>query len=133
MSKNYFISLAQDRCRLMLLFAIPTAVALSQWTGIFGCGWPRSSRVSLKTTPSWQLRYNASSLASSANATTYHKIEHSVWKAPCSLMGFPSIGKDPMKKWLHALLRAIGSLEYNAAEWMFITMFDAQNCTIASW
>ncbi len=82
----------------MVLFAIPMAVALSQWTGIFGRGWPRSLRVSLKIIPSWQFRNNAPSLASAANATTNRKIKHSVWKSPLSLMGFPSIGKDPMKK-----------------------------------
>jgi hypothetical protein len=48
-------------------------------------------------------------------------------------MGFPLIGKDPMKKWPHALLQAFGLLKYDASEWMLITMFDARNCTIASW
>jgi hypothetical protein len=86
----------------------------------------------LKFIPSWQLRNNAPSLTLVANTTTNRKIEHSVWKAPLSLMGFPSIGKDPMKKWPHALLQAFGLLKYNASKWMFITMFDAQNHTVAS-
>jgi hypothetical protein len=83
-----------------------------------------------KIIPSWQLRNNATNLALAANATTNHKIKRSVWKTPLSLMGFPSIGKDPIKKRLHALLRAFGLLKYNASEWMFITMFDAQSCTV---
>jgi hypothetical protein len=76
--QNYLISIAHDRCRLMVLFAILTAVALSQCTGIFGCGWPRSSRVALKIIPSWQLRNSAPSSASAADATTNRNIEHSV-------------------------------------------------------
>ncbi len=125
--------MARDLCRLMVLFAMRMAIALSQWTGIFGCGWSRSLRVSLKIIPSWQLRNNAPSLASAADITTNRKIKHSVWKAPLSLMGFSSTGKDSMKKWPHALLRVFSLLKYNALEWMFITMFDAQNHTIASW
>ena len=91
----------------MVLFVILTAVTLSQCTSILGCGWPRSSRVDLKIIPSWQLRKNAPNFASAADATTNRKIEHSVWKAPflLSVMGFPSTGQDPRKKWLHALLR----------------------------
>jgi hypothetical protein len=54
-------------------------------------------------------------------------------ESPLSLMGFPSIGKDPMKKWPHALLGAFNLLKYDPYEWMFITMFDIQNRTIASW
>jgi hypothetical protein len=54
----------------MMVVAIPTAVALSQCTGIFGCVWPRSARVVLKTNPSWQFRNSAQSSASAADATT---------------------------------------------------------------
>jgi hypothetical protein len=46
-------------------------------------------------------------------------------------MGFPSIGTSPMKKWPHALLRAFGSLKYEASEWMFIIISDARNRTTA--
>jgi hypothetical protein len=76
--QKYLISIARDRCRLMVLVAIPTAVALSQCTGIFGCGWPRSSRVVLKIIPSWQFRNSAPSSASTADATTNLHIKHSV-------------------------------------------------------
>ncbi len=108
--------MAWDCCCLIVLFAMPTAVALLQWTGIFGCGWPRSLRVSLKIIPSWQVRNNAPSLTSAANASTNQKNEHSVWKAPINLMGFPSIGKDLMKKWPHAMLQAFGLLKYDASK-----------------
>ena len=50
---------------------------------------------------------------------------------PLILIGFPTIGKDPMKKWPHALLHACGLLKYDTSEWMFITISDAQNRTIA--
>ncbi len=79
------------------------------------------------------MRNNAPILALVADATTNHKIEHSLWKALLSLMGLLLIGKDPMKKWPHALLQAFGLLKYDAFEWIFITMFNAQNCTITSW
>jgi len=116
----------------MVLFAMPTAVALSQCTGIFGWGCPRSSRVVLKIIPSWQFRNKAPNLASAADATTNRSIAHNVWNAPFSLMGFPSIGNAPMKKFPHALLRAFGSLKYDALEWMFNTISDARNLTTAS-
>ena len=95
---KYFISIAHDLWRLMVLFAMPTAVALSQCIGILGWGCPRSSRVVLNIIPSWQFINNAPSSASAANATTYIKIAHNVWKAPYSLIGLPSLGSDPMKK-----------------------------------
>jgi hypothetical protein len=39
----------------MVLFAMPTAVFLSQCTGVFGCKWPISVNVSQKIIPVWQL------------------------------------------------------------------------------
>jgi len=36
--QKYLISIAHDHCCLMVLVAILAAVALSQCTGIFGCG-----------------------------------------------------------------------------------------------
>ena len=130
--QKYFISIARDRCLLMVLFAMPTAVALSQCTGILGWGCPRSSRVVQKIIPSWQLRNNAPNSASAADATTNRSIAHNVWNAPFSLMGLPSVGNAPMKKCPHALLRAFGSLRYDASEWMFNTISDARNLTTAS-
>jgi hypothetical protein len=37
-----------------------------------------------------------------------------------------------MKKWLHALLRASASDKYDASEWTFIIMSDAQYHIFAS-
>jgi hypothetical protein len=68
--QKYLISIARERCRLMVLLEIPTAVALSQWTGVLDCGWPRSSSVSRKIIPSWQFKNNAPNSASAAEATT---------------------------------------------------------------
>ncbi len=48
-----------------------------------------------------------------------------VWNAPFNLMGFPTQGKDPTKKWLQALLQAFGSIKYKASECIFITMSDS--------
>ncbi len=97
----------------MVLFAMPTAVALSQCTGIGGWGCPRSLRVALKIIPSWKFINNAPSSASAADATSHLKIEHNVWNVPFSLMGFPSLGTELMKKWPHAWLRAFSSLKYD--------------------
>jgi hypothetical protein len=88
----------------------------SVW-GFFVCGWPRSSRVSLKIIPSCQFRNNAQSSASVADATMKRKIKHNVWKAPFNLMGLPPSGKDPMKKCPLALLRPLGSVRYKASEY----------------
>ncbi len=44
--QNYLISIALEHCFLVLLLAILAAVALLQWTGVLGCGWPRSSSAS---------------------------------------------------------------------------------------
>ena len=61
------ISINLERCFLTVLFAIPGAVRLSQWTGV-GL-WPISSRVNLRTLPSLQLRNKAPNSNSAADAT----------------------------------------------------------------
>ena len=71
-------SIARDLWRLMVLFAMPTAVALSQCIGILGWGCSRFFRVVLNIIPSWQFINNALSSASAADATTHLKIEHNV-------------------------------------------------------
>jgi hypothetical protein len=107
--QKYLISIACDCCHVMVLLAIPTTVVLSQWTGVLGWGWPRSSKVVQKIIPSWQFKNNACNSALAADATTNHSIEHSVWNAPFHLMGFPSLGNHLRKKCPHALLRDLGS------------------------
>jgi hypothetical protein len=69
-TQKNLISIEQERCPLIELFAVPTAVTLLQCTGVFGCGGPISFSVSLKIMPIWQLWYNAPSLAYAADATT---------------------------------------------------------------
>ena len=87
-----------DCCRLMVLLAMPTAVLLSQCTGVADCGWPSSLRMRQKIFPSLQLRKRAPSSASAADETTNLSIAHKVKNAPFNLIGSPSIGIHPRKK-----------------------------------
>jgi hypothetical protein len=91
-TQKYLISIERDRCCLTVLFAIPTAVALSQWIGVFGCGWPNSSRVKRKIMPSLQFKKRAPSSASAAEATTKRRMAHKVKNAPFNLMGHSAAG-----------------------------------------
>jgi hypothetical protein len=68
------ISMDLDCCRLTVLFAILTAVVLSQCTGIRGWGCPKSSRMLQKIMPIWQLWKSDPSCALVADATTKCKI-----------------------------------------------------------
>ena len=68
------ISIARDRCFLTVSLAIPTAVLLSQCTGVGGCSCPSSSRISQIVLPSWQFTKRAPSSASAADATTNFNI-----------------------------------------------------------
>jgi len=111
---------------------MPTAVELSQCIGVGGWGCPISSSVSQKIVACLQLRNNALSYASAADATTNRKIAHNVKNAPFNLMGFVGLAFHPMKKCPHALLRALASDKYDASEWIFNTMSDAWKCTVAS-
>jgi hypothetical protein len=60
------LSIDRDLCRLMVLFAMPTVVALSKCTGVRGWGCLNSSRVSRNSIPFLQFRNRAPSFASSA-------------------------------------------------------------------
>jgi hypothetical protein len=73
--QKYLISIALECCRLMVSLTIPAAVALLQWMGVLGCGWPRSLSVSQKFIPSWQFKNNAPNLASAVDATMKRRIE----------------------------------------------------------
>ncbi len=92
------ISINQDRCHLKVLFAMPTAVELSQCIGVGGWGWPISSSVSLKIVACLQLRKRAPSLASAAEAIMKRNIAHRVKKAPFNLMGLVGSARQSMKK-----------------------------------
>ncbi len=91
------ISTDRDRCRLTVLFAMPTAVEFLQCIGVGGWGWPISSSVSLKIVACLQLRKRAPSLASAAEATTKRNIAHRVKKAPFNLMGLVGSAHQPIK------------------------------------
>ncbi len=75
--------------------------------------------------PSLQFKKRAPSSASVADATTNQRMAHNIKNAPFNLMGLPSLGDQPMKKWPHDLLQASGSDKYNASECTFIIMSDA--------
>jgi hypothetical protein len=114
-----------DRCRLKVLFAIPTAIALSQGTGVLGWGWPMLANVCQNIIAVWQLWNNTPSSASAAEATTNRMTVVLVWKVSFITMGLLSLGIDPMKKCLHVRLRAPGAERYDASECMFIIISNA--------
>jgi len=111
---------------------MPTAVELSQGIGVGGWGCHISSSMSRKIVACLQLRNNAPSSASAADATTNRKIAHNVKNAPFNLVGFVGSAFHPMKKCLHALLWALASDKYDASEWIFNTMSDKWKHTVAS-
>ena len=131
-TQKYLISIDRDLCRLTVLFAMPTVVALSQCTGVRGWGCPNSSRVSQNILPSLQFRNRAPSSALAAKATTNRRMVHNVKNAPFNLIGSPSFGDHPMKKWPHAGLCAFVSKRYDASKWTFKIMSDARNQMVAS-
>ena len=131
-TQKNLISIDLDRCLFTVLFAMPTAVELSQCIGVGGWGCPISSSVSQKIVACLQLRNNAPSSASAADATTNRKIAHNVKNAPFNLMGFVGSAFHPMKKCPHALLWALASDKYDASEWIFNTISDAWKRTVAS-
>jgi len=77
-TQKNLISIDLDLCHFTVLFAMPTAVELSQCIGIGGWGCPISSSVSQKNVACLQLRNNAPSSASVADAATNRKIAHNV-------------------------------------------------------
>ena len=72
------ISMDQERCFLIVSFAIPAAVMLSQCMGVASCGWPISCKVSRIILPSLQFRNNAPNSASAYDATTNLRITHMI-------------------------------------------------------
>ncbi len=123
-SRKTHISTDKERCLLMVLFAIPTAVALLQWTGVLGCGWPILVSVSQNIILVWQLWYSAPSSALAGDATTKFNMVVLTCKAPFKQMGAPSVGIQPMKKCLHVWLRAFSSERYDASKSMLRIMLD---------
>ena len=68
----------RERCFLIVSFAIPAAVMLSQCMGVAGCGWPISCKVSRIILPSLQFINNDPKSASAADATTNLSIPHMI-------------------------------------------------------
>jgi hypothetical protein len=66
---------------------IPSAVELSVWTGVAGCGCPISSRIILSSTPFRALMYNDRSSDSAAEDMTALMISATLWMAPYCLGG----------------------------------------------
>ena len=62
----------------MVSFAIPTAVALSQWMSVGGCGCPISARVRRNTRTSFMFKNNAPNSASAADDATNLRTVHMV-------------------------------------------------------
>ena len=108
-TQKNLISIDRNCWRLTVLFAIPTAVELSQCMGVGGCGCPISLSVSQKFFACLQLRNRAPSSASDAEATMNRKIAHSAKNALFNFTGVVESGFHPMKKWPHALMCALDS------------------------
>ena len=59
-----------------MLFTIPTAVVLSTWVGVGGCGCPSSNSVKRMILASCVFKNNAPNSASAADAATNLRIAH---------------------------------------------------------
>ena len=77
----------RENCFLIVSFAIPAAVMLSQCMGVESCGWPISCKVNRLNLPSLQLRNNAPNSASAADATTNLRILHMIYSVPFITIG----------------------------------------------
>eukprot|EP00956_Cyclotella_meneghiniana_P025264 scaffold52397_cov88-Cyclotella_meneghiniana.AAC.1 len=67
----------------------------------------------------------APSSASAADDATNLRMEQMMLIAPLSLMGCPSRGRLPMKKYPDALLFESFALRYDASEWTLSIMSEA--------
>ena len=63
-----------------LSFAVPTAVLLSQWTGVDGCTFPLSSKIRRKSLPSFKFKKRPPNSVSAAGHTT---ILIFLWRQTC--------------------------------------------------
>jgi hypothetical protein len=96
-TQKNLISVDRERCHLIVLLAMLTAVELLQLIEVGGWGWPISLSVSLKTVACLQLRKRAPSLASAVGATMNCKIVQRVKYTPFNLMGLVASGFYPIK------------------------------------
>ena len=103
-SQKYLISVAGNRCCLIVLFTIPAVVVLSTCTGVGGWGCPSSNSVRQMIIASWALRNSALSSASAADAAINLRIAHMMRILPLSWISLSSFGVLPRNKYPPALL-----------------------------
>ena len=106
-------------------FAIPLAVALSQFIGVGGSGCPSSCKVSLMITDYFAFRNSAPSSASADDAATKLSIWHRVNIAPLRCMGCLSCGFHPRKKCPAARIFEFVADKQDTSDWTFMIMFEA--------
>ena len=75
---KYIISVGRERCFLTVSFAMPTAVALSQWMGVGYWGCPISAKVSLNTLPYFIFKKSDPNSASAADDAMNLRTVHNV-------------------------------------------------------
>ena len=108
----------------MVLLVTPTAVELSTWMGVFGCGQPISMSVCLMGTNSLAVMKSAANSASAADDMTNLMILASVMIGPLS-RGMASFSEQKM--YAPARLRDFVTFRYAASECAAITMSLARN------
>ena len=84
---KYRSSILLDICLFMVPFAIPVAVASSQFIGLGGCGCPSSLKVSLMILDYFAFSNSSPSSSSAYNTVTNLSIWHMVNIAPFRCMG----------------------------------------------
>ena len=72
--------------------------------GVGGCGWPSSANVVLIVRPCFTLVKSAPNSASAAYDATNFEIVKRVKIGPFSVIGYPSLGTEPRKKYTDARL-----------------------------
>ena len=72
--------------------------------GVGGCGWLSSAIVSLMMRPCFTSMKSAPNSDSAADYATHFKIVQRIKIAPFIMMGSPSLGIEPRKKWPDAQL-----------------------------
>ena len=104
---------------------MPVAMALLQWIGVCGCGFPSSCKVSLVILASFAFRNSDPSSASADYAATNLIIRQSVNISPLRCMGCLPCVLRPRKKCLAAHLLGYLSGKYDASTWTFRIMLEA--------
>ena len=108
--------MARDRCCFTVPFDVPVAVALSQWIGVGGCGWPISCKMTCIFFASCAFGNGALSYASAADAAVSFNEVHKEQIAPFNFIACPFFGAELMKLCPPAVLFAPGSFMCDASE-----------------